>query len=119
MRMSDYRQPLRDVYSGDLTTATDSLAAVRAVFEVRADADPGALTRVAATLALANTAPLPVNCEREGPDEILMTAVLDGITATAADLILRKLKQLSVVVEATVICEEMPRPVGVPPRART
>jgi hypothetical protein len=37
----------------------------------------------------------------------------------AAELILRKLQQLSVVVEATVICEEMRRPVGVPPRALT
>jgi hypothetical protein len=70
-----------------------------------------------ATLALANTAPLRVNCEREGTDELLMTAVVDGITATVADLILRKLQQLSVVVEASLICEEMPRSVGSPSRA--
>jgi hypothetical protein len=37
----------------------------------------------------------------------------------AAELIPRKLKQLSEAVEATVICEEMPRPVGLPPRAGT
>jgi hypothetical protein len=36
---------------------------------------------VAAMLALANVAPLRVNCERESTREVLITAVLDGIFA--------------------------------------
>ena len=115
--MTDERRPLRDVYAGDLKPADGAGVRMRAVFEVRVDCDPGSLPRVMATLALANTAPLRVNCEREGTDELLMTAVVDGVTATAADLILRKLQQLSVVVEASLMCEEMPRPVGLPTRA--
>lgn len=113
--MPDDRQPLRDVYSGDLTPASNSVPLVRAVYEVRADADPGALPRVAAMLALANVAPLRVNCERESNREMLVTVVLDGITAVSAELILRKLQQLSIVVEATLMCEEMPNLAAAPP----
>lgn len=51
---------------------------------------------------------------RVATDESIITAVLDGITATVAELILRKLQQLSVVVEANLAAEEMPRPVGSP-----
>jgi hypothetical protein len=51
---------------------------------------------------------------RVATDESIITAVLDGITATVAELILRKLQQLSVVVEASSAAEEMPRPVGSP-----
>jgi hypothetical protein len=72
--MPDDRQPLRDVYSGDLTTATNPVPLVRAVFEVRADADPGTLPRVAAMLALANVVPLRVTCDREPSCEILITS---------------------------------------------
>jgi hypothetical protein len=116
-RMPDDRQPLRDVYSGDLTTVSNPRPLVRAVFGVRADADPGTLPRVAAMLALANVAPLRVNCERESTRELLITAVLDGISAVPAELILRKLQQLSVVVEATLMCEEMPSLATTPPTA--
>jgi len=115
--MRDDRQPLRDVYSGDLTTASNPSPVVRAVYEVRADADPGTLPRVAAMLALANVAPLRVNCERESTREVLITAVLDGIPAVSAELILRKLQQLSVVVEATLMCEEMTSVAATPPTA--
>jgi hypothetical protein len=115
--MPNDRQPLRDVYSGDLTTAINPVALVRAVYEVRADADPGTLPRVAAMLALANVAPLRVNCERESTREVLITAVLDGIPAVSAELILRKLQQLSVVVEATLMCEEMTSLAATPPTA--
>lgn len=115
--MSDERRPQRDVYSGDLTTANASVRLVRVVFEVRVDSDPGALPRVASTLALANVAPMRLTCERITTDELIIIAVLDGITATVAELILRKLQQLSVVVEATLAGEEMAGPVGAPTRA--
>jgi len=115
--VSNDRQPQRDVYSGDLRPEVDARARVRAVYEVSADSDPGALSRVAATLALANVAPLRVTCEREESDGILITAVLDGITLMVADLILRKLQQQSVVVQATLMCEELPGQVGSPPHA--
>jgi hypothetical protein len=104
--MSDGRQPQRDVYSGDLTTARGSLPLVRAVFNVRAEVDPGALPRVAATLALANFAPQRLHCEQAAPGELVITAWLDGITAVSAELILRKLQQLSIVVEATLSIED-------------
>jgi hypothetical protein len=112
--MSDERRPRRDVYSGDLTNANASVPLVRVAFDVRVDSDPGALPRVASTLALANVSPLRLSCERSITDELIITAVLDGITATVAELILRKLQQLSVVVEASSAAEEMPRPVGSP-----
>ncbi|MEZ5459786.1 MAG: hypothetical protein R3E65_10920 [Steroidobacteraceae bacterium] len=115
--MSGDRQPLRDVYTGDLTNVSNPPSLVRAVFEVRADADPGALHRVAAMLALANVAPLRMTCERESTCEILIAAVLDGISVASADLMLRKLQQLSVVVEATLMCEEMPQLIATPPTA--
>lgn len=115
--MRNDRYPLRDVHSGDVTIASNPSPLVRAIFEVRADADPGALPRVAAMLAVANVAPLRVNCERESNREMLVTVVLDGITAVSAELILRKLQQLSVVVEATRMCEEMPNLAATPPTA--
>jgi hypothetical protein len=107
--MPDDRRPLRDVYSGDLTTASHASSLVRAVFEMRADSDPGTLPRVAATLALANVAPLGMSCEREAGGELLITAVLDSVSEVSAELIVRKLQQLSVVFDATLMCEEMPR----------
>ena len=113
--MSADRQPQRDVYAGDLAIPTGPLTVVRAIFEVRAELDPGALTRVAATLAFSNVAPARLGCERDAPSEMLITAVLEGVTAVAAELILRKLQQLTVVVEATLRCEEMPRRVVASP----
>jgi hypothetical protein len=104
--MSDGRQPRRDVYLGDLSTASGSLPLVRVVFDVRADADPGALPRVAATLALGNVAPQRFDCAQVAPGQLLITAWLDGITEASAELILRKLQQLSIVIEATLSSED-------------
>lgn len=108
------QQPLRDVYSGDLTPTTEPRPLMRAVFEVHADSDPGTLHRVAATLALANVAPLRVICERGAVNGIFISAVLDGISAASAELILRKLQQLSLVDDATLTSEEMPQWADVP-----
>jgi hypothetical protein len=68
-------------------------------------------------LALANVAPLRVTCEREPSCEVLIIAVLDGISAVSAELILRMLQQVSVVVEASVMCEEMASLAATPPTA--
>jgi hypothetical protein len=43
--------------------------------------------------------------------------VLDRISVVFAELILRKLQQLSVTVEATLMCEEMPQLAATPPTA--
>jgi hypothetical protein len=43
--------------------------------------------------------------------------ILDGLADVSAELILRKLQQLSVVVEASVICEEMTSLGATPPTA--
>lgn len=115
--MSYDRYPQRDVYSGDLQTASGPIALVCAIFEVRTETDPGALTRVTATLAFTNVTPLRVCCERGLPSEMLIIAVLDGVSMVSADLVLRKLQQLTVVIDATLRCEEMPRRVVAPSSA--
>lgn len=103
--MPNDRRPLRDVYSGDVESLVAPQPVVRAIFEVRVDADPGALTRVAAILAFSNVAPLRVSCERESPDDLVILAVFECLATNSADLILRKLRQLSVVTEVTLLCE--------------
>jgi hypothetical protein len=107
--MPTERQPLRDVYSGDLDPAFGDRPDTRVVFEIHADFDPGALPRVAAILALANVPPLRVSAERELPTGLLIQAVLDGIPALSADFILRKLQQLSVICSATMTSEKVPQ----------
>ncbi len=104
--MPNDRRPLQDVYPGDVKSMVSPQPVVRAIFEVRVDADPGALTRVAAILALSNVAPMRVSCERESSDDLVILAVLERLAANSADLILRKLRQLSVVTDATLICED-------------
>ena len=103
--MRNDRRPLRDVYSGDVQSTAPPQPVVRAIFEVRVDADPGALTRVAAILALSNVAPMRVSCERGSPDDLVILAVLERLASNSADLIHRKLRQLSMVTDVTLICE--------------
>lgn len=88
---------MKDVYAED-DAAPATAALHRATFLIEADADPDALSRIAMTLALANRAPRTFRLERPGAGErLVVEAAVDTSSAGQADLVRRKLLQLSCV----------------------
>ena len=89
-----------DVYAGDISMIEHcgDCDEVLYTFAVQADADSDAFARVAGLFNIANTAPVNVSLQRSqilGVLEISIT--LDQIHASTADLIRRKLEQLTCV----------------------
>jgi hypothetical protein len=67
------------------------------VIRLVADADPDVLLRVSAQLNFLNEAPIGVSFERSADDTAAMTIIL-RCSARSADLVCRKLEQLTSVV---------------------
>jgi hypothetical protein len=92
-----------DVYAADCGLS-DAGASKRAseyfVIRLVADADPDVLHRVSAQLNLLNEAPMRVLFERSADDTAAMT-ILIRCSARAADLVRRKLEQLTSVVNVS------------------
>lgn len=88
----------RDVYAGDEDKTTASVGrSVRAVYRVSIDVDPTGLSRVVHQLALANLAPVELHCARADAQSLVVTATMEGLSGAAAELIRRKLLQLTCV----------------------
>jgi hypothetical protein len=93
---------VRDVYAGDDATsnALDRLAAV--TFFVSAEPEPLVVSRIGNQLALANLAPSFFQMTTEDDLHVKVEAILAGVTAAKADLIRRKLLQLSCVLDVVL-----------------
>lgn len=64
-------------------------------YEIAADAQSDVLLRVAIVLNFANTAPRCFTLRTPNPDEVHIEAILQDISMVLADMICRKLSQLT------------------------
>jgi hypothetical protein len=86
-----------DVYAADTALSTSGRPAVTGTFSfsIEADADPDILSKVANQFNLANVAPARANFTSGAGGIALVIVEMRGITPAIADLIGRKLTQLS------------------------
>jgi hypothetical protein len=96
--------PTADVYAGDMANAdrTDGCAAAAYMFAVRAEAEPSAFARVANVFNIANVAPRSAQLRRELGGDLVIAVVIDLTGDSTAEMIRRKLEQLTCVTEVTV-----------------
>jgi hypothetical protein len=94
-----------DVYAGD-TAIPDSSQHPKGIFlfAIEADAEPDVLARVASLFIFTNVAPLSASLHRESTERVKILVEMESISASTADLIHRKLAQLTCIisVEMTV-----------------
>jgi hypothetical protein len=90
---------IADVYAADTDQVrTDAASEGKTyAYSVEADPDPDVLSRVAGVCNLANVAPRRVSLERGADQRVKIDVQLDGISASTADSIRRKLLQLTCV----------------------
>ena len=95
---------IADVYAGDLAQSGATAISVARVFAYRieADAEPDVLARIAGICNLANVAPRRVNLDRDERGVVIVEVDLDGISASTADSIRRKLLQLTCVTSVSL-----------------
>jgi len=99
---------VRDVYAADDGSAAHAAnGKVRASYRVVLDLDPSGLSRVVQHLALANLAPTHLACSRIDEHSMEIRATLQNLSATTAELICRKLSQLTCVFEADCSTEPL------------
>ena len=90
---------IADVYAADTAQTRDAANADGSIYaySVEADPDPDVLARIAGVCNIANIAPRAVHFERTSEDRVKIRIDLDGISASTADSIRRKLLQLTCV----------------------
>jgi hypothetical protein len=88
--------PPSQVYPND-QSLDDRTAATRGtfLFEIEADADPDVWVRVAQIFNVANVAPAEVTLKRSSTDRVRIVVAMQNIGAPMAELIRRKLGQLT------------------------
>lgn len=100
-----------DVYSGD--TASHELSGEHStnvfLFAIEAEAEPDVLARVANLFNLANVAPLTANLYRESFERVNIVVEMELIRASTADLIRRKLAQLTCIISVEVTVQNAMR----------
>jgi len=86
-----------DVYAGDVATPNPSrgTGAMLFVFRIEADPEPDVFARVAGLFNVANTAPHRASLHRESPSTVTITVAIELAGTHAADMIRRKLEQLT------------------------
>jgi hypothetical protein len=86
-----------DVYPGDISTVTSSSKAGYALylFRIEADPEPDVFARVAGVFNVANIAPRRATLRRELPDTVYITVAIELSGPVSADMIRRKLEQLT------------------------
>ena len=96
-----------DVYSGDITTIRSAVEARPTIywFRVKADAEPDVLARVASLFNIANAAPCQAIFLRDSSDVMNMSVAIELSGATMADMIRRKLEQLTCVISVELMGE--------------
>jgi hypothetical protein len=122
MTQSRERGGLADVYAGDTGALELSPGQARTVFwfTIEADAEPDVWARIANLFNAANVAPLNATLHRPSPHRVHLSVRMGPISAATADMIQRKLLQLTCVtsVELTgiatvkddVSCGDAPAP---------
>jgi hypothetical protein len=92
--------PLADVYADDIASvgAPGGRSHAAYSFAVEADADPDAFARVAGVLTVSNLLPRAVTLRREGQDLVSMAIKIGPLGHVMADMIRRKLLQLTCVI---------------------
>lgn len=97
-----------DVYAGDITTiqlAADTRSTMYC-FRVKADPEPDVLARVAGIFNIANAAPHRATLLRDSPDAVNISVAIELPGAVMADMIRRKLEQLTCVISVELKSDE-------------
>jgi hypothetical protein len=97
-----------DVYAGDITTirsAADTRSTIYC-FRVKADAEPDVLARVANIFNIANAAPHQATLLRDSPDVVNVSIAIELSGAAMADMIRRKLEQLTCIISVELMVDE-------------
>jgi glycine cleavage system regulatory protein len=86
-----------DVYAGDIAAVTSPTAAGSTVFffEIAADAEADVFARVASVFNIGNVAPQRASLRQAAPGQVHISVAIELPSATTADLIQRKLEQLT------------------------
>ena len=92
-----------NLYSGDATSFGASIdPATIFLFTIEADAEPDVLARIANCFNLANVAPLRATLQRQSSDFVKMAVEIGPLSVASADMINRKISQLTCVHEVAV-----------------
>jgi hypothetical protein len=97
-----------DVYAGDIATirlATDTRSTIY-FFRIKADPEPGVFARVAGIFNIANAAPHRATLLRDSPDVVNISVAIELSGAAMADMIRRKLEQLTCVISVELMGDE-------------
>jgi hypothetical protein len=76
---------------------------VSVTFRISADAHPDVLLRIAGVLNYANCAPWSLSMRSSGHEEVLIETALRDISATLAEVLRRKLMQLTCVIAVEMV----------------
>jgi hypothetical protein len=95
-------------YAGDTTALLAASAAGSSVFvfRIEADAEPNTFARVAGVFNIANTAPQRVSLRRGSPGQVNISIEIELAQALTADMIRRKLEQLTCTILAEWVAGE-------------
>ncbi len=104
MSKIDGNSSTADVYSGDMPIVVPSTVrgAGDFLFIIEADAAPDVLARVAALFNIANVAPHSASLSRELSDQLKISVGIHLTSAITADMIRRKLEQLTCVISVVL-----------------
>jgi hypothetical protein len=94
-----------DVYAGDNSDLTSAHGKSERVFSyaIEADADPDVLARVANLFNLANRAPKYVTLRTNAEAQVTIVITIGPLDSTNAEMICRKIRQLTCVLAARLI----------------
>jgi (p)ppGpp synthase/HD superfamily hydrolase len=94
-----------DVYAGDIATIRSAVDTRSTIywFRVKADTEPDVLARVASIFNIANAAPRQATFLRDSPDVANMSVAIELSRAAMAEMIRRKLEQLTCVISVELM----------------
>jgi hypothetical protein len=92
--------------SAPLSLSREECPAMDAMVEIVADADPLVLCRITQMLALSDCVPRSFVCVLAANGTLRVSALVEGMTLKAADIVRRKLMQLTCVVSLDVAPKE-------------
>jgi hypothetical protein len=97
-----------DVYAGDITNPNASVetGSTLFLFRIEAEAEPDVFARVAAVFNIANIAPRRATLDRESPGTVNMRVLIELARASVADLLRRKLEQLTCTLSVELLVDE-------------
>jgi hypothetical protein len=104
--------PVADVYAGDTAQAQQKGQATEEAFSfvIEADADADVFERIANLFNLANVAPQSASLSRLSAERVRITVDLAHVSQFTADMIRRKLEQLTCVRQLTLSRSGNPQP---------